>query len=180
MREMNLNLANLRAHTDADGRVDKLGKHLARVAELARQFGSEFGAADFGAVLGILHDIGKALPGFQDYLRRLDSGEQLASGPPHAIWGAALWYALDSKKNAWREMCLPIAGHHAGLAAACELSLSLEQFVQQNLATIEELRTAIANSGLLLGLQFDASQIDGARWSSAFACCSPRWPTPIF
>ena len=163
MREMNLNLANLRAHTDADGRVDKLGKHLARVAELARQFGSEFGAADFGAVLGILHDIGKALPGFQDYLRRLDSGEQLASGPPHAIWGAALWYALDSKKNAWREMCLPIAGHHAGLAAACELSLSLEQFVQQNLATIEELRTAIANSGLLLGLQFDASQIDGAR-----------------
>jgi len=74
--------ANLRAHTNADdGRVDSLEKHLARVSELAREFSSEVGASEFGIVIGLLHDIGKALPEFQEYLGRLEAGERFEVRP---------------------------------------------------------------------------------------------------
>ena len=127
---MTPSFSGLRAHTNADdGRVDPLEKHLARVAKLAGEFSAEFGAGDFGIILGLLHDIGKALPEFQEYLKRLEAGERLKSGPPHAIWGAVLWHILSGER-AWREVCLPIAGHHAGLRAASDLSLAIAVFAQ--------------------------------------------------
>jgi CRISPR-associated endonuclease/helicase Cas3 len=153
--------SGLRAHTNADdGRVDMLEKHLARVAELAGKFSSEFGSGDFGIVIGLLHDIGKALPEFQEYLRRLEAGERLKSGPPHAIWGSVLWYVLCGER-AWREVCLPIAGHHAGLRAAFDLSLSLDEFAQVRRETVKQLRSLLASSGLLRGVKLPASGAEG-------------------
>jgi CRISPR-associated endonuclease/helicase Cas3 len=130
------------------------------VAELGGQFSSEFGAGDFGVVLGLLHDIGKALPEFQEYLRRLEAGERLKSGPPHAIWGSVLWYVLCGKK-AWQEICLPIAGHHAGLRAACDLSLALAEFAQVHPETVDQLRSLLAGSGILGGVKLPPSRADG-------------------
>jgi CRISPR-associated endonuclease/helicase Cas3 len=155
-------LSGARAHTNAGSdRVDWLGKHLARVSELARGFAAELGAGEFGAALGALHDIGKVLPAFQDYLDRIEGGEPLVSGPPHAIWGAALWYTLAGQK-AWREICLPIAGHHGGLASAAELALRLEEKRRESTAIIEVLRTALASSGLLHGIKLISCTREGA------------------
>jgi CRISPR-associated endonuclease/helicase Cas3 len=151
----------LRAHTNADdGRVDPLEKHLARVAKLAGEFSAEFGAGDFGIILGLLHDIGKALPEFQEYLKRLEAGERLKSGPPHAIWGAVLWHILSGER-AWREVCLPIAGHHAGLRAASDLSLAIAEFAQVRRETVDPLRSLLASSGLLRGVKLPVYHAEG-------------------
>ena len=152
----------LRAHTDAEGRIDYLDKHLARVSELAREFASAFGAGEFGALLGILHDVGKALPGFQEYLERLEAGEKLASGPPHAIWGALLWYRMAQPKI-WREICLPVAAHHAGLKSAGDLCLDLQGRVEESGPTLEEIRQLLSVSGLLAGLRPPSSSLSGKK-----------------
>lgn len=158
-----MDLNRLRAHTNAqDGRVDALGTHLARVSELAGEFASHFGAAELGALLGSLHDVGKALPGFQDYLDRLEKGEKLQHGPPHAIWGAALWYCLD-QRNPWPEVCLPIAGHHGGLRAGSDLWQQLTGFMKENLKDLEELRAAISSQRLLSKIKPSKSPFSGTR-----------------
>ena len=147
---MALDFRSSRAHTDADGRVDWLASHARRVGQLAEEFASAFDAGPTARLLGLLHDVGKALPDFQDYLGRLEAGERLRSGPPHAIWGAALWYALGGKR-AWQEICLPIAGHHAGLKAASDLSLDMSGLLRRERGVLEGLKGALAASGLLIG-----------------------------
>jgi len=83
----------LRAHTNGPrGERDGLREHLVKVAQKAREFGAVFGAGETAELLGMLHDVGKGTPGFQEYLVRLESGERLSHGPPHSIWGAALAY----------------------------------------------------------------------------------------
>jgi CRISPR-associated endonuclease/helicase Cas3 len=159
---MRFDFSTLRAHTDADGRVDSLGKHLSRVSGFAREFGSAFGAGELGALLGILHDVGKVIPEFQEYLQRLEAGERLASGPPHAIWGALLWYRMAQPKI-WREICLPVAAHHAVLKAAGDLCLDLEEKVKENGATIEQIRQALSASGLLAGVKPPSSSLSGRK-----------------
>lgn len=155
-----MNFATLRAHTNAkDGHLDLLVSHLLRVSELAREFGSFFGGAELGALLGLLHDVGKALPGFQNYLDRLEDGEKLQHGPPHAIWGAALWYSLQ--ENPWPEVCLPIAGHHGGLHAVSDLWQELAGFAKENVKELEELRAAISNEELLSKLRLSKRQPEG-------------------
>ncbi|MGA8026569.1 MAG: CRISPR-associated helicase Cas3', partial [Bryobacteraceae bacterium] len=158
-----IDLASLRAHTNAqDGRVDSLTAHLARVSELAREFASHFGASELGALLGLLHDVGKALPGFQEYLKAIETGERRERGPRHAIWGAALWYCLD-QRNRWPEVCLPIAGHHGGLCAASDLWLDLAAFAEKNLGDLEELRATISSQRLLAKHRCPRNRLDGTR-----------------
>lgn len=132
---MTINLSNLYAHTPGDhGYWDYLDRHLTDVASKARSFGEAFGAADLTYMLGLLHDLGKINPSFQDYLRAQANGEK-HSKVPHAIWGAALVYWLlwkkSGKQEEWKELALPIHGHHAGLGNGGILAQDLEIFLSK-------------------------------------------------
>jgi CRISPR-associated endonuclease/helicase Cas3 len=98
----------------ADAVWQTLREHLCRVAHQARSLARNArpGDANFAAAAaraGLLHDLGKYNPEFQERLRRLANGEKAAAAP-HAKFGAA-W--------AWESQSLDLAfacmGHHAGL-----------------------------------------------------------------
>jgi CRISPR-associated endonuclease/helicase Cas3 len=102
---------------------EPLDEHLRDVAKTAQEFTAKFGAREWGRAAGLLHDIGKAKPEFQDYIRKLRASE------PHAAEGgrfAAEHYGpgyacpplagRQPKDGLGRLLAYVIAGHHAGLA----------------------------------------------------------------
>lgn len=84
-----------------------LAAHLSGVSRLAREFADRFGAGDWGALAGRLHDVGKYTEAFQ---RRL-----AGDGRPvnHSSAGGKL--AVDRFKGPGKFLAYAIAGHHAGL-----------------------------------------------------------------
>lgn len=91
-----------------ESRWETLKAHLSAVADLAAAFASAFGAEAWGQAAGLLHDIGKASPAFQAYLRGL------GPSPDHSTAGAAV--AGEVYGRFGRVLAFAIAGHHAGLA----------------------------------------------------------------
>ncbi|WP_211332201.1 CRISPR-associated endonuclease Cas3'' [Eilatimonas milleporae] len=93
-----------RPETDWHG----LAPHLRGTARRAAENAAKFGAADYGHVAGLLHDVGKYAGAFQDRLKggaRVDhssAGAQLCTHAYGRLRGMIPAYA--------------IAGHHAGLA----------------------------------------------------------------
>ncbi|MFA4987672.1 MAG: CRISPR-associated helicase Cas3' [Candidatus Brocadiia bacterium] len=96
--------------SDGDGgqREQSLLEHLQGVAALASEFADAFGSAEWGSIIGLWHDVGKASPEFQRRLR----GEAIKA--EHSGAGA---YVASQKCGA---LALPIAfaiaAHHTGLA----------------------------------------------------------------
>jgi CRISPR-associated endonuclease/helicase Cas3 len=85
-----------------------LGDHLFAVGNRGKAFATDFGAARWGVIAGLLHDLGKAKPEFQAMLRGENNAE------PHSGEGAR--YAHDRIGGAAGKMlAYCIAGHHAGL-----------------------------------------------------------------
>jgi CRISPR-associated endonuclease/helicase Cas3 len=109
----------LYAHSaNESGQWHSLRAHLTAVAELASQFGTKFGASDPAFWAGLWHDIGKAHPQFQTYLR----DPRTRRGPDHKAAGALV--AGESKLE---PLAFLIQGHHGGLASKCELQSWLEE-----------------------------------------------------
>jgi len=93
-----------------------LEDHLKSVAELARQFASDFGAGDWGYLVGLWHDLGKYSKEFQDRLLDNDPDAHIEAKPrrpDHSSAGAQHAYKLFKDKG--KLIAYTIAGHHAGL-----------------------------------------------------------------
>ena len=91
------------AHISEDGRTQTVEAHLNGTAEKSAAFAAEFGAKDFGKLVGQAHDIGKNSQSFQ---KRLQGGPKV----DHATAGAI----ECAKQNALMAACC-VAGHHGGL-----------------------------------------------------------------
>lgn len=120
-------LAGLYAHSLEDAppeRWEPLRHHLEAVGRTAAGFAAAFGAEDLGAAVGLLHDLGKARPGFQSYIR----GKALST--PHSGEGARA--AVEAFGASWgRLLAFAVAGHHAGLANGTEEGGGLTPLAQR-------------------------------------------------
>jgi len=97
-----------------------LVEHLKNTARLAEAFAEKFNSGQWGYVAGLLHDIGKSKPGFQEYIRRVTgydiehfNFEGRIKRGEHSTSGAKL--AEDYFGAKGRVLAYCIAGHHAGL-----------------------------------------------------------------
>ncbi len=86
----------------------RLSEHLQTVGRLAASKAVHFDAADMAGCAGLLHDLGKYCPEFQQRLRGA------ATRVDHATWGAKI--AVEKYGQLGTLLAYAIAGHHAGLA----------------------------------------------------------------
>lgn len=120
------------AHSRNDnGHRHNLARHLRSVADLARNFGACFGAADLAFYAGLWHDLGKFHPDFQTYLLQCEADHSArGSGPDHK--GAGVVYA----SGCLQPLSLLIHGHHGGLRSMRETWRFATE--QKSLATVQE------------------------------------------
>ncbi|MEM1042766.1 MAG: CRISPR-associated helicase Cas3' [Bacteroidota bacterium] len=187
---------SLHAHTPNDrDEWHPLDAHLSDVADEAADFAARFGkgehaksAAALARWAGLWHDLGKAWPEFQEYLLACDrakrEGRKSPSSPgSHAIWGAILArLCRKSLGDAWKDLALPIAAHHAGLKspgslepqlmeAADEADLSpyhelarhLEAGAMQRFAVPEDPHRRELRTRMVLSALADADYLDTER-----------------
>jgi CRISPR-associated protein Cas5d len=100
-----------------------LSAHAAAVAERAAEFAAAFGAAEWGRVAGLWHDLGKASAEFQAYLWLSNDPDASEEGTTpgridHSAYGARHAMAQLNRGVAGQLLAFCLAGHHAGLADA--------------------------------------------------------------
>lgn len=109
------------AHIRADGTEQSLEDHLRGTAVISRSFASKVGMGDAGALMGLLHDLGKATNVFNDYIIMEDSSH-LRGTIDHSTAGAQ--FLQNFRKTGKDEiisslaiemMQISIASHHSGL-----------------------------------------------------------------
>jgi CRISPR-associated endonuclease/helicase Cas3 len=104
------------AHSANDRGVrHRLSDHLRGTAQLARVFGSVFGAGDLAWFLGLAHDVGKGHCAWQDGLL-VAEGTGKPVGTDHKSAGA--WLA----RHAAGPLALCVCGHHGGLPDLADLT----------------------------------------------------------
>jgi len=113
--------------------------HLEKVAELAASFADKFGAAEWGQLAGLWHDLGKYSLAFQAYLHK-ENGfeahlEQYKGRVDHSTAGAQL---ASEKIHPWgRMLAYAIAGHHAGLADATGKQSNLDERLRKTIESFD-------------------------------------------
>lgn len=96
-----------------------LEKHLQEVGQLAECFAVSFGAGEWGALLGLCHDLGKHSAAFQNYLLTTadpdaGAGDCYSGRVDHSTFGARyVAEVIGGHRGQLLAYC--IAGHHAGL-----------------------------------------------------------------
>ncbi|NCP03224.1 MAG: CRISPR-associated helicase Cas3' [Deltaproteobacteria bacterium] len=132
-----------------------LSKHLLETAQLAETFAACEEHKVFFRLSGLLHDLGKYQPAFQNYL---ENGGRRGS-VPHASWGAA--YAVKLKNSV---ASIAIDGHHKGLPDKAAWKSDINPYLHDDvpgfvevissfLADIDRETTALE----ALSLKFDTS-----------------------
>ena len=95
-----------------------LEAHLEGVADWAGRLAEPFASTEWGRILGMLHDVGKARESFQRYLASSNGlSDETYDGADHSHSGAGAIWAVRSlpQGNAGRLLAYSVAGHHAGL-----------------------------------------------------------------
>ena len=132
----------LYAHTPNElGEWHLLVDHLTKVAKKASRNTTYFEIEPPSFWIGLWHDLGKANPDFQTYLNAASRGISTKS-VPHAFGGAALIYAVlwgQEQSDTWKDIALPIAGHHAGLHDAGTLAQKLDSYIDEHRAILQKL-----------------------------------------
>jgi len=107
-----------------DGRWHRLDDHLTSTGELAATFGDPFGAGDLARWAGRWHDLGKASPEWQEYLRQSALQGPTGHRPPTVGHKAA--GALWARQQKLGLLAAPILGHHGGMPAVSSVSAVLD------------------------------------------------------
>ncbi|ADW17641.1 CRISPR-associated helicase, Cas3 family [Desulfobulbus propionicus DSM 2032] len=143
------------AHSKSPSDWQSLEAHLEKVAELAEQHAMAFGAASWGRLVGLWHDLGKFSPDFQEYIRQASEAhlESKQGRVNHSSAGALL--AIERFGKIGRILAYCIMGHHAGLpdwqseiAPRASLAWRLEQKELLPTAIEAGIPTAILNQAL--------------------------------
>jgi CRISPR-associated endonuclease/helicase Cas3 len=136
--------------------AQSLHDHLRGVAAHAASFVSAFADPAWGTALGLCHDIGKAAPDWQEFVRRamcrereLSGNKDTGNGPPHAPLGAIHARALHGKGWERDALAFAIAGHHGGLADLENLRSSLRN--EEHLRRAALAADALSESGSASG-----------------------------
>lgn len=129
------------AHVRGDGEIQSLESHLRGVSQLAAELTGKFDLHTHGALLGLLHDLGKYSGAFQAYIQSAtgllnqDEDEEFVDAAglkgkiDHSSSGAQwIWLELaqhgDLARIAGQILALCIASHHSGLIDCLAQSVS--------------------------------------------------------
>jgi CRISPR-associated endonuclease/helicase Cas3 len=131
------------AHSRPELTVDhwqSLESHLGNVGKLASEFAEAFGAADWGRLAGMWHDLGKYSSDFQSYLKAVSKedhhGAELKGTVDHSTAGAQ--HAVAQVHVLGHMLAYVIAGHHAGLTNPIGTGSALESRLRKSIATWKE------------------------------------------
>ncbi len=155
-------LAHVKRDNDGIWREHLLEEHLMKVSRLAGKFAEPFGGAEWAALAGLWHDLGKYSSCFQRYIKsasgydRRDAHiENVPGRVNHSSAGAI--YACEKMGVKGRLLAYLIAGHHAGLpdwfpsetgAAALEHRLTEREYLEG--LPFAAIPSVIANPGTTL------------------------------
>jgi CRISPR-associated endonuclease/helicase Cas3 len=113
--------------------------HLSATAKLASRRAAKFGAGEIAYVAGLLHDLGKYNPDFQQYLLDAHAGRE-ATSTAHAVFGALMAFERNAPSLAF-----PIYGHHAGMPSPAKLQQAFAD--PETNKTYQRVKVAAAESG---------------------------------
>lgn len=124
-----------------------LENHLVSVAALAKKFANDFNNGDWAEYAGLFHDLGKAFPEWQKYIRN-EKGTSIN----HSEAGAQYTFSKLNEKDCFSKV-IPyiISGHHAGLpdydiGTGNELKKILKEKTYESLFEIKELKNIFNSS----------------------------------
>lgn len=128
------------AHTPKEpgGEWHDLATHLRDTAALAQASADKFGAGELARAAGLLHDVGKYNPAFQQYLIDAHAGRPAVSAP-HAVHAAIM-----AKERGVPELAFPLYGHHTGLPSHGKLQEELEVADPKTREAYERVKAASA------------------------------------
>lgn len=113
------------AHTrNSQGKRQGLEEHLCHVADIAKDACASFGGETFAYYAGLLHDIGKYDPAFQQYLLNAERNPAKHSrGPDHKGAGTVLAHRAEPVGF----LASLVHGHHGGLVARADLKAKIRE-----------------------------------------------------
>src|SRR5437899_2335505 len=113
------------AHTkNSLGKRQGLEEHLRNVADATARYSEVFGGEEFARYAGLLHDIGKYDPAFQEYLliAEQNPGKRMR-GPDHKGAGAVLAETFERKGS----LAGIVFGHHGGIPSSAKLQTHIRE-----------------------------------------------------
>ncbi|MDY0040030.1 CRISPR-associated helicase Cas3' [Desulfofustis limnaeus] len=166
------------AHSKPPSEWQSLESHLEKVAELAGQHATVFGAASWGRLAGLWHDVGKFSCEFQEYIRQVSDAH--LEGKPgrvnHSSAGALL--AIDRFGKIGRILAYCIMGHHAGLpdwqselSPRASLSWRLEQMDLLSMVTKVDVPATITEQSLPAEKAKNGTEFSRSLWLRMLFSC---------